>query len=255
MKHRITIVLFLLALSALLYFGWKEWFLIPGIVLLVLALSFIIFLGVVDMRLGYFMPVIHRFPNGKVLLTFDDGPDALTPEIVAILNRENVAALFFVIGEKAVKQPELLRQMLQDGHGIGNHSWSHPNFFATAGPKVVEAEMLKNYEVLKELTGQERIPFRPPIGFLNPIIVKAIKKYRFPVIGWSRRTRDTVRKNAGELKQLLLKSSTPGSIILLHDTQQITLDVLSEYIQEAKKNGTIFANRDDLSEFLKTIYR
>ncbi len=251
MKHRIVSSLYLIALVFSAYyleFSGTFWWIFGGSTLLFL---FIVFLGVVDMRYGYFMSVRYRFPQQKVLLTFDDGPDPrYTPQILATLEQEGIAALFFLIGNKVNQHPELVEQIIKQGSFIGNHTQNHLNFFATATPNTVATEMQHGQATIQAFSPIQPPPFRPPIGFLNPIIVRTIKKMNVPVIGWTYRSRDTALKDADVLKTRLLQHTKPGSILLLHDTQAITADMLSDYIQAAKKNGIIFANSQDLKQFL-----
>lgn len=251
MKHRIVSSLYLITIAcSAYYFQFSSTFwLVFG--LSTLLYLFIVFLGVVDMRYGYFMSVNYRFPQKKVLLTFDDGPDPrYTPQILATLEKEGIAALFFLIGNKVEQHPELVQQLIMQGSYIGNHTQNHLNFFATAAPKTVATEMQQGQATIQAFSPIQPPPFRPPIGFLNPIIVRTIKKMKVPVIGWTYRSRDTALKDGEVLKRRLLQHTKPGSILLLHDTQAITADMLLSYIQAAKKNGIIFANSQDLKQFL-----
>ena len=252
MKHLINILFLVIATgSILLFFNGSPHFYIllfaSGIVFFV-----ILSIGVIWLRANYFLSSIHRVKNPIVLLTFDDGPDAITtPQVLQTLNKHDVKAMFFVIGEKAAKNPHLLQQIKSDGHLIGNHTYSHPPLFALAPFRMVLQEIRKGNETIKQITGADSNWFRPPIGYTNPIIARAVKKSGLSVVGWNKRSFDSVIKDSEKLKTRLLNLTQPGSIILLHDNLNQTAQMLDSYIQEAKKNGTIFADEASINSLLK----
>jgi peptidoglycan/xylan/chitin deacetylase (PgdA/CDA1 family) len=208
------------------------------------------------LRANYFLKSHNHINGDAVLLTFDDGPTAHTEKILEILNKHGISSIFFVIGKLAKQRSDLIHRLNQAGHVIGNHTQNHPNFFALYSAKKVEEEIITGQETIASVIQTTAIPFRPPIGYTNPIIGKVIKRLNIPVVGWSGRSYDTfLYGKTDSMKQRLLKITKPGRIILLHDSRQITVDTLEEYILEAKKNGIIFANKAQLNTFIDEIYR
>jgi peptidoglycan-N-acetylglucosamine deacetylase len=255
MRHRIVTLLVLL-ICLLIVFCFQENKLKYPLLITVLSLyAFVISCGVLFLRMNYFLPVVAKFPGKEVLLTFDDGPSDFTSEILAILDKHQIAAVFFVIGKRVEENPELVQRMHESGHIVGNHTQNHPNFFAMYGGKQVADEIEKGNKTISQITQSTKIPFRPPIGYTNPIIANVLRKLRIPVIAWSGRSYDTLYKSSAAMERRLIQLTKPGAIVLLHDSRKITLETLENYIVAAKKNGIIFANRTQLNAFIDEIFR
>lgn len=227
---------------------WRDSYYFPYILITILVLfGFILSVGVLFMKFNYFLKSRTKSSSEKVILSFDDGPDSThTLAILETLKKHSISALFFVIGEKAEKHPEILKQILSEGHIIGNHTYSHPNLFSTLSGKKVEAEIEQCDTVIRTILAQETRFFRPPIGYTNPIIARALKKLNKQAIGWQLRSYDTVLTNPSALKDRLLKFIKPSQIVLLHDNLPQTAAMLEDFILAAKKNGIIFANKEDI---------
>lgn len=220
-------------------------------IILFLLFSSILALGISFIQLNYFFKAINHLDNGKVLLTFDDGPDEnYTLEIVDILKKHQVVAAFFVIGKKAINNPELVNQVIENGHLVGNHTADHPNNFALLSQSLVEEQITKGQEQLKAIKGSYPHLFRTPIGVTNPIIARAVRKTQVTVIGWSIRTKDTQQKDGEKWIKNLVEKTKPNDIILFHDTQAITVKHLDYFLTESKKRGIEFVN----TETIKTLF-
>lgn len=218
------------------------------------SLVFLLFLsiGVILPNRNYFLRSKTRTSNEKVLLTFDDGPHAeLTPKVLQILKKENVGAFFFVIGKEADTQPELVKEILADGHLIGNHTQTHPLMFAALGQEKVEKEIGLCDNTLIAHKIHPGNYFRPPVGYTNPRIARAVKQFRKQVIGWSLRSFDSVYKEEEKLLERVSSKIKAGDIVLFHDNLPQTIAVLEEFISTAKKNGIKFAQPQDLKSILK----
>ncbi len=243
MKHRINILVYatLITLTCI-FLSDSPWF-VWIIILLTIIFSVILTLGVLLLKFNYFLPSLIRLKNKEVLLTFDDGPNPEnTPKILDILQEENVKAIFFLIGNKAEKHPEIIARILSEGHLIGDHTYTHNNLMATFSTAKLIKELTQSQATLKKLTGN-RIPiFRAPIGYTNPNFARALKELKLHSIGWSLRSYDTVNKDATKLKKRLVSKTKASDIVLLHDNLDITATVLQDYIQEAKANGILFAS-------------
>jgi peptidoglycan/xylan/chitin deacetylase (PgdA/CDA1 family) len=192
--------------------------------------------------------------NKEVLLTFDDGPDPqTTPIILDILRKHEVKAIFFVIGNKALAQPELLKQMVADGHAIGNHTQKHPPLFALMSGKNVRREIEATNQTLEQIIGKGTRLFRPPVGYTNPIIARVVTKLNIQTIGWRARSYDSFITKPEWLLKRVLRITKPGNIVLMHDNRTHTAAILDDYLNKAQQNGIIFAKQATLNAFIHEI--
>lgn len=204
--------------------------------------------GVFDIRLSFFN---KNFCNSnttikELAITFDDGPNELTPKFLEILEKFQAKATFFCIGKNVEKYPEIVKSIIQQGHTIGNHTFNHSNqngFFNTS--KVID-EISKTENVIYEITGMKTNLFRPPFGITNPNIAKAINKLQYRSIGWNIRSLDTVIKNPNQLYKKVKNKVNPGSIILFHDNSLHSLIVLEQLLRDLSKDNYTFKTVDDL---------
>lgn len=253
MKHKLHCVVAGLALLICFLFFYDTgyfWYLALGIGIL---FSIILSLGILFLRFEYFYPATYKNKREEVILTFDDGPDPKhTPQVLEILRKHQISALFFVIGEKAQAHPELMKQIQDEGHLIGNHTQTHPLFFAMYSRKKIATELDQGMETLKSLQAPTDL-FRPPIGYMNPSIAKELKKRGLKVIGWNVRSYDSFKDSASLLKRLV-RLTKKGSVVLMHDNLESTTRVLENYIEEASSFGIIFANQQQLKKFVHEIH-
>ena len=203
----------------------------------------IISLGSANIRWDFFIKSIHSVQSGNIVLTFDDGPDEVhTPLILDVLKKQNVKAHFFIIGKKSVLQKELLKRIVKEGHSLGNHSFSHARNLGFTSTKKIIADFNKTNAIIKEVTGQVPLYFRPPFGVTSPGIAKGIKRTNMISVGWTLRSLDTVAKSSEELlMNLKRKTTNSGQIVLLHDRCKVTSDILDEYIDFCKSKELKFA--------------
>ncbi len=248
-KHYLNIAFLLLnsGISYLLFYS-TNWFLI-SITISVVLFFLILSCGVLFLKFNYFLKSINTIKSNQCLLTFDDGPDSVyTPQVLKILKKHNVQALFFVIGKKVESNPKLLSQIIEDGHLIGNHTYSHNNFLSLLPKKVILSEIEKGNEIIQKVLGETTTFFRPPIGYTNPNYAKIIKKLNIKTIGWSLRSYDTVFKNPDNLLARLVNNVRKNSIVLLHDNLEITSLVLNDFIVKSKEKGITFIELNKKSE-------
>jgi peptidoglycan/xylan/chitin deacetylase (PgdA/CDA1 family) len=242
MKHRINLLVFVVLISLNAIFLHDSPLFVKGCYGIALLFLSLLSIGVVNLRFQYFMKAITKVQTNEVLLTFDDGPDLkLTPLILDTLKEHGVKAVFFLIGKKAKESPDVVRRIVTEGHLIGNHTYSHFPFFSLCNASLVGKEIDLTNEVIKSIAGESTALFRPPIGYSNPIIAKAILKRELKVVGWNKRSFDTVLTSRRYLKARMLMITKPGSILLLHDNLEQTQQVLHNYLVQAKHNGIIFA--------------
>lgn len=179
----------------------------------------------------------------SLLITFDDGPDAgNTPEILDILEKHHVKALFFVEGFQAEKNPDLLKMMSEKGHLIGNHSYSHSNFFPFFFKSTILSELENTSEIIENIIGKKIVYFRPPFGVTNPGIAYAAGKLNYITVGWSVRSKDTVLKERNKIFLRVKDKIRGGDILLFHDTIKATVEMLDELIVYCKKEGYSFTD-------------
>jgi len=249
LNFRNTNIVFIIIVLATM--GLAARYTVHWYVYLVIALvySLILFYGSYYVGSNFFMKVLcHANTSTKqIAISFDDGPvKTHTPEILQVLKQHNVAAVFFCIGKNIGGNEELLQQIKDEGHIIGNHSFSHHFWFDLFSAKKMTADIQMMSEVVKDITGRRPRLFRPPYGVTTPNMKYAMDRNGFTAIGWNIRSLDTVIKDEEKLLQKITDQLQPGAIVLLHDTSKITLQVLPRFIETARSKGYEFVRVDRL---------
>jgi peptidoglycan/xylan/chitin deacetylase (PgdA/CDA1 family) len=189
--------------------------------------------GSFDIRLGYFVKTYCNNPKEKerkIAISFDDGPHEMTEKVLDVLQKFNVKATFFCIGSQIEKHPEVLRRIINEGHVVGNHTFSHSKTFGVFTTQKVAEEILQTNAIIHRLTGKKALFFRPPFGVTNPKISRAVAITKHKVIGWNIRSLDTVIEDETKIFERVKKKVVPGGIILLHDTSLKTVHVLEQLL-------------------------
>ncbi len=195
---------------------------------------------------------IKGTPTKAIALTFDDGPwPATTSQILALLKQNSVKATFFVIGKHVQMYPQLIKQVVAEGHAIGNHTWSHQ--YGYYDSSAATRELDDTAKLVYKTTGVKTSLFRPPAGILNNGLAAdaAVKKYA--VVMWSVDSKDwRYRGNTSQsLVESVLKEAKPGGIILMHDgggDRSTTVQALPEIITQLKNRGYTFVTVPNLLE-------
>ena len=179
-----------------------------------------------------------------VALTFDDGPDSkTTPQALEILKRYNAKATFFMVGQNVAANPELAKRVLDEGHQLGIHTWSHPDL--TKLPlNQSKKEILDTQEAIYKATGIRPMITRPPYGAINSTVQNAVDQ---SFIMWSVDSLDWKTRNTKAIMQEIVKTH-PGSIILMHDIHQTSIDALPSVLEYLKNNGYTLVTVDELLE-------
>lgn len=173
-----------------------------------------------------------------VALTFDDGPDSVqTPQVLDLLRRYQVTATFFCIGHQASSQPELVRQIVREGHLLGNHSYSHACTFPLYRLRRMKEDLRSCQRLLEGISQQPVTLFRPPFGVTNPTVAQAVKQLGYTSIGWNIRSLDTQILLADHVVDRIRKRLSPGSVILLHDRLPHSAEVLQKTLQLLQDEG------------------
>jgi peptidoglycan-N-acetylglucosamine deacetylase len=182
-----------------------------------------------------------RVDQPFIAMTFDDGPSsANTPRLLEILKQRNIKATFFLIGENAASNPDLVRQILADGHEIGNHSWTHPQLSKLSDDRVT-AEISKTQDAIKEASGFTPTLLRPPYGAITARQREWIEsQFGLSIILWSVDPFDWKRPGASVITQRILSQVRPGAIILSHDIHKQTVDAMPATLDSLIAKGYKF---------------
>lgn len=170
-----------------------------------------------------------------VALTFDDGPNPdTTPEVLKILKENGAKATFFVIGNNAKKHPEVLPEILENGCEIGNHTLTHRNLQRLSQSEI-KKEINSTNEIIEEATGGYKSSLvRPMGGLYNKTILNLIN---FPLILWKVDTKDWKTRDANQTIDVVLKNVKDGSIILMHDIYDSTVEAARVIVPKLVDRG------------------
>ena len=163
--------------------------------------------------------IIH-WQNCRFVFRFDDGVDPdLTPDILRILEREGVYAIFAITGQHAEQYPDLVREVVAHGHLVINHSYSHPNLFSLLSEKRLREEMVKTNHILQNLAGKQQFLFAPPIGHSNIFLRKTLHLQKMTALGWDINSHDVLRLSESKKQRFLasLLTAPQPTILLFHD--------------------------------------
>lgn len=168
----------------------------------------------------------------EVWLTIDDGPDpADTPKILELLAAHDARATFFVIGENALRHPELVKAITAAGHEVAHHTHTHPLvMFWCATPAQVARELDAALEALGR-AGSKPARFRPPAGVKNPWLARQLRLRGLTCVGWSARGLERWSRDAGAVARRATRGVTAGSILLLHEGPRVPAAIRVEAIR------------------------
>ena len=203
--------------------------------------------------LGYFP---YHGPTGKkvIAITFDDGPNPPhTNRLLEILSSHNVKATFFTVGKNLEKFPEFGKMIVESGHTIANHSYSH-EFSQYFKQLSFEKEITKTQKIIKDLTGKTPALFRPPWLFRMPPLFKTLKRNGLiPISGIFGSQMEIWQISGEKIAQDALRVSAPGVILMFHDgfdakggNRAETVNAIDILIPELKKQGYEFVTIDQL---------
>jgi peptidoglycan/xylan/chitin deacetylase (PgdA/CDA1 family) len=189
-----------------------------------------------------------------VALTFDDGPDAATPQVLDVLQRTGVPATFFVVGKQVAANPEMLRRIVAGGHALGDHSWSHdiPSESVGWSRGKLASEIKHTHRAIFDATGLEPCLFRPPGGVVKGA-TRVTRDARLSMVLWSIDTRDWAPSNDRmKFAAIIRKRAAAGlaeehPVILLHDgggDREATVAALPEIINDYRAHGYRFVTLD-----------
>jgi len=232
--YTITVV-FILLIGAVFMLGLNGWY----VALLIFIYSLVMVYASAYIGSGFYVKAICGFQTEgrEVAITFDDGPDEKTEQILDLLNEAGFKASFFCIGHKMETHPKLTQRIVDDGHVLGNHTWSHDSLFPLFLPAKIKQELVRTNTLIEQHTGQVNAFFRPPYGVTNPFVSRGMRSLFKKVIGWNVRSLDTTNRSKEQVLHRITKNLQPGQIILLHDTSQFVVQILQELITYLKQEG------------------
>ena len=179
----------------------------------------------------------------RVALTFDDGPHPIyTEPLLDGLKERGVQATFFVTGENAALHPDIIKRMYEEGHLIGNHTYTHIELTKSNREKFKQ-ELVKTNEVLQEITGEEVLYVRPPYGAWDKKLETELNM--FPIL-WNIDPLDWCTSNSSCITQAVLKKVSENDIILMHDYYKTSVEAALMIVDELQKQGYEFVTVDKL---------
>ncbi|MGO4273624.1 delta-lactam-biosynthetic de-N-acetylase [Paenibacillus sp. TAF58] len=186
----------------------------------------------------------------ELYLTFDNGYEqGYTGKILDVLKEKQVPAIFFVTGHYIKTEPELLKRMAQEGHLIGNHSWSHPDMSQISAERI-QKELSQVKDEVSALTGQQEMRYlRAPRGIFNSRSLAVSQGLGYTNVFWSVAYRDWEPKHqkgwAYAYKNVMAQLH-PGAVILLHSVSKDNTEALAKIIDDAKSQGYQFKSLDEM---------
>lgn len=185
-----------------------------------------------------------------VALTFDDGPDNVyTPAILDILRKHQIKATFFVVGKQTSQYGSVLKRIVQEGHAVGNHSYSHSDLTKMSDADIQE-EVLETDMRIREAVGFTPRLFRAPYGAVDDRIKSGLEASGRNIIGWTVDTRDWAGASVKSMRANVVAHTKPNGIILMHSfggkSISHTVELLPQIIGDLRKKGFTFVTIPDL---------
>lgn len=170
----------------------------------------------------------------EIAITFDDGPEpGITEEVLEILDHYGMKATFFCLGNKAEKNPSLMQMIIENGHSVGNHSFSHPDGFRTRRDAYIR-------DVERAGAILQTSLFRPPFGRINPLTYRILAR-KYQVVFWNVMSYDYHHRfSPGKCLDHCVQNLKNGAIYVFHDTSLASpklLSFLSDFLDQIKAQG------------------
>jgi peptidoglycan-N-acetylglucosamine deacetylase len=182
-----------------------------------------------------------------IAMTFDDGPHTtLTPKLLDLLAAHHIKATFFVLGECVEQNPDVLRRAAREGHEIGNHSWSHPNF-GKMSDEAVRSQLRRTDEIIKSVTGVRPTLLRPPYGSISARQKHWIhEEFGYQIIMWDVDPLDWKRPGPMTVCNRIVRETRPGSIVLSHDIHPGTIEAMPATLDQLEAKHFKFVTVSEL---------
>ncbi|MFF9126792.1 polysaccharide deacetylase family protein [Streptomyces sp. NPDC014889] len=189
-------------------------------------------------------PILRFSGRGDtMMLTFDDGPDReFTPHVLDILAQYDVRATFMVCGEMADWNRNLLARMADEGHVVGNHTWSHP-LLTQLDRRGIRNEIERTSDVIEKAYGERPLWFRAPYGAWNRDVFKINAELGMEPLAWSVDSLDWTTPGTGTIVRRIERGAAPGVVVLSHDAggdRSQTVRALRKYLPKLLDDGRHF---------------
>ncbi|GAA3537354.1 hypothetical protein GCM10022419_016570 [Nonomuraea rosea] len=171
-----------------------------------------------------------------IALTFDDGPGQYAGTLLDTLKKYDAKATFFLEGQYVKSRPAYVKRMAAEGHELGNHSYSHPDFTKSEAG-TIKSEIQKTQDAVKKASGVEPKLLRPPYGLADLQVSDIAAQYGMPMILWTAGSQDWSTKNVEAIKKKTLEVAQPNGIILMHDWVKQTVDAMPAIIKTLENKG------------------
>lgn len=213
-------------------------------VVLLIFLAVICLIGYKNQDIAETMGEMSGNKEGKkIALTFDDGPHPFyTRQLLKGLKERNVKVTFFITGKNVEEYPDIVREIHEEAHLIGNHTYNHTQLTSQNAEKFKE-EIIKTNEVIKEVTGEDTIYIRPPYGSWNKEFEKELNM--FPVL-WTIDPLDWCSNDAACIVKNVCSKVDENDIILMHDQYKTTVTAALKIIDRLTEEGYEFVTVDEL---------
>ncbi|MDR2712780.1 MAG: polysaccharide deacetylase family protein [Clostridiales bacterium] len=185
-----------------------------------------------------------------IALTFDDGPSKHTRTILTILAENEARATFFVLGDRAKRDSEIIRRAVEQGSEVAGHSWSHKNLTKLSKAEIKQ-DLEKTNQEIYDISGIEPMLYRPPYGAVSDSLKTISQDLQLSLIMWSLDTRDWKKRDAGAVYKSIMDNVQDGSIILCHDLYESTADAMKQVIPALIEKGYQLVTVSELLEFLE----
>jgi len=248
LTFRNTAIVYIFLVLGLMGYDYQHELSVWYYLLSFLAVSLVVSWGCYFIQSGFFLKAYCGGDESKnqVALTFDDGPCDQTHVVLDTLKRHGVKAAFFCIGKNIPGRENILKRMAEEGHIVGNHSWSHSNVIDFYPFNKLMSDVSKTDDIIFDVIRKKNRLFRPPYGVTTPIIARLVKAKKYAVIGWNVRSYDTSIKSRDRLLKRIFTQMKNGSVILLHDTTPGIEIVLEKVLERARDKNLKVVSIEEL---------
>ena len=217
-------------------------------------ITFLIIIGCICTGIPISVQAVESSPSHdkRIVLTFDDGPHPKqTRQILEILDKYNVKATFFVIGVNVQNYPGIVKEVLDRGHEIGNHTTTHSHAARLNKDALQKEITVCEREVLSQ-TGKQCKLFRPPEGAMTEEMRSVVKELGYTSVFWTLDTRDWAHTPPDKISDYIIENAKNGDIILMHDyigANSPTVEALETFIPVLLERGFTFVTAGELLQY------
>jgi peptidoglycan/xylan/chitin deacetylase (PgdA/CDA1 family) len=233
--------------SGTLLCTFAAWVALPGariaLSALLIAHAAVLAWGIANIHSRFFGPVLLRGNGQRICLTFDDGPDpAITGEILDLLARHSVKATFFVVAQRAGRNPDLVRRAVSEGHAVACHDLNHSVLSNFRLNGALTRDIRRARQILAGITGRTPLLYRPPVGLTNPHTHRALRALGMCCVGWTAAGREGGNRIEAGIRRIS-GFARPGAVVLLHDIlprpqyKALLLEQLDALCRSVKEQG------------------